>query len=808
MAGKDESSSDNSKAHPNLKEVINQLQPESRGTAARWYDVGIQLLGDNCPVLEVIKSNYGGDVNSCCREMLRQWLDLQPNASWNQLIEALSNIGMKSVADKIKRDKIEGKPHKVSKASESIRRPKVASAQFGFLLAKILMELNENESKNLETIKLICSNLTIDDDSNDLYFSSEQLNAIETCPDMRRLLQLLRELWRWDDFPLLMAIVSPFAACQELIQNYKSKLCSEMKLQHIYECSKQEGSSVPDGYDKMIAIVKNRNFSDVTLEEYSELKQFTFKHCGVKSYVICPFCKAESHSLVLEWCIPLTAVKKMVDAATKNASKFIAAGFVYLKISVARICDTRNNKEECKQLLKAASDGHINTIVRLIKFRYIDANTTEDNVTPLYVATKYGHIKIVEMLIKSGAEVNVVTKFHMTPLHAAAHNGSYHLAKMLIKSGADVNATTKNKATPLHFAAYNGHLQMVTYLLKSYANVNATTKDKLTPLYYAAQNGHMVITKSLIKSGANVNVGNKKDVTPLHVSVKNGHSQVVEVLVKSRANVNVVDCDKATPLYVAAQNGDAEIVDKLISGGADVNTADKDDVTPIHVAAYNGHIKVIKILINSGANINATTKDEWTPLHIAAYIGHVQLVDMLISLDINVNAVEKNQLTALHIATYSGHIQVAETLINSGVNVNAVDEAGDIPLHIASRKGHVEMIKGLIKMKADIYSANKLNRIPLQEAVQCGHSDVVVYFIKQLKMDINQLDQELQRQVKRILKTKSGYQSLDQMTTNYDADQLSDQLSETNSGASIGSESSDTDEEYSSSVVVQLRKNS
>ncbi|XP_065903141.1 ankyrin-1-like isoform X3 [Dysidea avara] len=777
MAGKDESSSDNSKAHPNLKEVINQLQPESRGTAARWYDVGIQLLGDNCPVLEVIKSNYGGDVNSCCREMLRQWLDLQPNASWNQLIEALSNIGMKSVADKIKRDKIEGKPHKVSKASESIRRPKVASAQFGFLLAKILMELNENESKNLETIKLICSNLTIDDDSNDLYFSSEQLNAIETCPDMRRLLQLLRELWRWDDFPLLMAIVSPFAACQELIQNYKSKLCSEMKLQHIYECSKQEGSSVPDGYDKMIAIVKNRNFSDVTLEEYSELKQFTFKHCGVKSYVICPFCKAESHSLVLEWCIPLTAVKKMVDAATKNASKFIAAGFVYLKISVARICDTRNNKEECKQLLKAASDGHINTIVRLIKFRYIDANTTE---------------------------------FHMTPLHAAAHNGSYHLAKMLIKSGADVNATTKNKATPLHFAAYNGHLQMVTYLLKSYANVNATTKDKLTPLYYAAQNGHMVITKSLIKSGANVNVGNKKDVTPLHVSVKNGHSQVVEVLVKSRANVNVVDCDKATPLYVAAQNGDAEIVDKLISGGADVNTADKDDVTPIHVAAYNGHIKVIKILINSGANINATTKDEWTPLHIAAYIGHVQLVDMLISLDINVNAVEKNQLTALHIATYSGHIQVAETLINSGVNVNAVDEAGDIPLHIASRKGHVEMIKGLIKMKADIYSANKLNRIPLQEAVQCGHSDVVVYFIKQLKMDINQLDQELQRQVKRILKTKSGYQSLDQMTTNYDldADQLSDQLSETNSGASIGSESSDTDEEYSSSVVVQLRKNS
>ena len=237
-----------------------------------------------------------------------------------------------------------GKPNEVgNKVSDSIRRPNVASAQFGFLLAKILMELKENESKNLETIKLICSNLTIDDDSNELYFNSERLSAIETCPDLIGLLQQLRELWRWDDFPLLMAIVSPFTACQELIQNYKSKLCNEMKLQHIYEYCKQEGSSVPDGYDKMKAIVKNRNFSDITLEEYSELKQFTSKHCGVKSYALCPFCKAESHSLVLEWYIPLTASKKMADVATKNANTFIAAGFVYLEISGTIICDTTNN---------------------------------------------------------------------------------------------------------------------------------------------------------------------------------------------------------------------------------------------------------------------------------------------------------------------------------------------------------------------------------------------------------------------------------------------------------------------------------
>lgn len=177
-----------------------------------------------------------------------------------------------------------------------------------------------------------------------MVFNSEQLKTILSSPDIRTLLvEKLRECWRWDDFQLLDDIVSSLSnTCQELITSYKQRICGEMKLQHIYEQCKKDGQEIPEGYDKMIAIIKNKKFFEITLTEYEELKKFVSKHCGVRSSVICPFCRAGSHSSMLEWYIPLTAVKHMVDIALTNIDVFIAKGFVYLKISQTRILDERN----------------------------------------------------------------------------------------------------------------------------------------------------------------------------------------------------------------------------------------------------------------------------------------------------------------------------------------------------------------------------------------------------------------------------------------------------------------------------------
>ena len=71
--------------------------------AARWHDLGTALLtNDTVGTLDVIKANHPNDVSVCCNTMFAKWLELQPNATWSQLIAALSKIGMKTAAQSVR----------------------------------------------------------------------------------------------------------------------------------------------------------------------------------------------------------------------------------------------------------------------------------------------------------------------------------------------------------------------------------------------------------------------------------------------------------------------------------------------------------------------------------------------------------------------------------------------------------------------------------------------------------------------------------------------------------------------------------
>ena len=68
--------------------LLNKLVKTS--VTIKWYDLGIELLGDdNLQALDEIQSNYPRDASSCCTKMFQLWLDRQPEASWRQLIQAL-----------------------------------------------------------------------------------------------------------------------------------------------------------------------------------------------------------------------------------------------------------------------------------------------------------------------------------------------------------------------------------------------------------------------------------------------------------------------------------------------------------------------------------------------------------------------------------------------------------------------------------------------------------------------------------------------------------------------------------------------
>ena len=77
--------------------------------APHWNNLGIQLLEEKrVHKLNIIEENYRGDIERCCTEMFKYWLDVDTKASWDKLIDALERIGQNALAETIKEDVFKG----------------------------------------------------------------------------------------------------------------------------------------------------------------------------------------------------------------------------------------------------------------------------------------------------------------------------------------------------------------------------------------------------------------------------------------------------------------------------------------------------------------------------------------------------------------------------------------------------------------------------------------------------------------------------------------------------------------------------
>ena len=84
------------------------MRHEARGVATRWYALGVELLDGDAAVLDVIKTNHQRD-DDRCTEMFKTWLEMKTDASWSQLVTALSDIGLNTAADNVRQSKIDNK---------------------------------------------------------------------------------------------------------------------------------------------------------------------------------------------------------------------------------------------------------------------------------------------------------------------------------------------------------------------------------------------------------------------------------------------------------------------------------------------------------------------------------------------------------------------------------------------------------------------------------------------------------------------------------------------------------------------------
>jgi Ankyrin repeats (3 copies)/Ankyrin repeats (many copies) len=150
--------------------------------------------------------------------------------------------------------------------------------------------------------------------------------------------------------------------------------------------------------------------------------------------------------------------------------------------------EQRGGDDKCTPIFAAASEGHYDVVLFLIKKGAIVDSTTETGGTPLSEACDGGWYEIIELLLAHGANASHALKGGMTILHRVLQDGDVNymlLVKMLVNAGADINAKSDTNDTPLHMAVQAGNFKSVEFLLEMNVCLDGINDAGLTPLELA-----------------------------------------------------------------------------------------------------------------------------------------------------------------------------------------------------------------------------------------------------------------------------------------------------------------------------------
>ncbi len=246
------------------------------------------------------------------------------------------------------------------------------------------------------------------------------------------------------------------------------------------------------------------------------------------------------------------------------------------------------------KLFKAAHNGNLDKVKRLVEIDRVDVNSTIFGRTALIWASSNGHLNVVEFLVEKGAEININDEEGQTALIWASEEGHLNVVEFLIEKGAEINIKDEEGETALIWASYNGHLNVAEFLVEKGAEINMKDKLGQTALFWASLNGHLNVAEFLVEKGAQINFKeNLLDIqTALFNASENGHPKLVKALYKALVtNKNV-------------KRGLFAQVNDLFKKEKQLDVKNKSGFTPLMLASQNGHVEVITVLLELGATVN------------------------------------------------------------------------------------------------------------------------------------------------------------------------------------------------------------
>ena len=354
------------------------------------------------------------------------------------------------------------------------------------------------------------------------------------------------------------------------------------------------------------------------------------------------------------------ALLEAVTAGNNEAVEFL------LQLETVNIDHT--NEEGKTALMLACERGHEDIVHSLLS---AGANVNIQNNkgwTALMIASKHNHISIIHMLLQANANPHLKTPIGSNAVLIASGNGSYEVVELLISKGVDYKYQREDGMTAFMLACQNGHTQIVELLLKEQVDPNVQDKDGWNAFMLACKKGHAKIVELLLKKQVDPNVQKKSGRNAFMFACQNGHTQIVELLLKEQVDPNIQEKDGWNAFMLACLNGHSQIVELLLKEQVDPNVQDKDGRNAFMLACLNGHSQIVELLLKEQVDPNVQEKDGWNAFMLACLNGHSQIVELLLKEQVDPNVQKKSGRNAFMFACQNGHTQIVELLLKEQVD--------------------------------------------------------------------------------------------------------------------------------------------